>query len=301
MSRVRKVAGSNKRLWIFIAVALSVFFLIFTSAKGKYHFPLSERIVTSAVAPFLGPVNEVGNHMRRMTAGIWEIAAVYEQNQMLRSEVTQLREMQVQMNEIAAENQRLHALLGYKQTMVQFDLLVANVVARDPGNWTNSILINLGSGDGIQKDMTVVNAGGLVGNVAEVFAETSRVQLILDPRSSVGAIVQRPESRVAGIVEGSLDHNLAARMVNIARDADIVVGDQIVTSGFGGIYPKGIAVGVVNSIADAEGGLLKYAIVKPVVDFQKLEEVAVIIRSREAPPAPLTPPPADTSSSGGKK
>jgi len=94
---------------------------------------------------------------------------------------------------------------------------------------------------------------------------------------------------VAGIVQGNKDDKMMARMVNIPRDADVVEGDQIVTSGFGGVYPKGLAVGIVDRIDNDEGGLLKYAVLKPAVDFQKLEEVAVIINSREAPPAPLVP------------
>jgi len=99
------------------------------------------------------------------------------------------------------------------------------------------------------------------------------------------------------------------RMINIPRDADIVEGDQIVTSGFGGIYPKGISLGEVENIVNDDGGLLKYAVLKPSVDFQKLEEVSVIVTSREAPPMPITQEPvlpaddktAVTKSAGGSK
>jgi rod shape-determining protein MreC len=150
-------------------------------------------------------------------------------------------------------------------------------------------MINRGTNDGLKKDMAVITSQGLVGNVVEAFSSSAKVELILDPRSAVGTIVQRPESRVAGIVQGNKDDKMMARMVNIPRDADVVEGDQIVTSGFGGVYPKGLAVGIVDRIDNDEGGLLKYAILKPAVDFQKLEEVAVIINSREALPAPLAP------------
>lgn len=291
MSRVRRESGSNRKLWILLTVMATVFFLIFSSANGKYHFPLSEKLVTTALAPFQGAMNYAAVYMRRMTSSIWEMFSVFDQNKMLQSEVEQLRAMQVQVNEVMAENQRLRNLLGYKQAATQFDLMAANVIARDPGNWTDTILINRGANDGLQKDMAVVTAEGLVGSVVAVFHTAAKVQLILDPRSSVGAIVQRAESRVAGIVEGGSNDKLSARMVNIPRDADIAEGDRIVTSGFGGVYPKGIVIGSVASIANDEGGLLKYAILKPAVDFQKLEEVAVIVKSREAPPAPITPQP----------
>ena len=80
------------------------------------------------------------------------------------------------------------------------------------------------------------------------------------------------------------------RMVNIPKNADVLVGDVIVTSGFGGVYPKGIVVGIVSSIENEPGGLLKYGMIETSVNFQKLEDVAVIVKSREAPPEPLKPP-----------
>lgn len=304
MGRVRKEPGSSRKILILLAVVISVFALIFSAAGGKYKFPMSEKIVTIGLVPFQGVINSASNYVRQVTTSVWEIATVYKQNKMLLSEVEQLREMKVKIDEVKSENQRLRAFLGYKQIAPQFDLVLARVIARDPGNWTDTLMINLGTNDGIKKDMVVVTAQGLVGNVVSVFSSAARVQLILDPRSSVGALVQRAESRVAGIVEGNSSDKTLARMVNIPRDSDIIEGDQIITSGFGGIYPKGIVVGSVEAIANDSGGLLKYAMLRPAVDFQKLEEVAVIVQSREAPP--VASPQVDTaaapvSPAGGKQ
>ena len=138
--------------------------------------------------------------------------------------------------------------------------------------------------------MAVVTSMGLVGHVSEAGINSSKVQLILDPRSSVGTLVQRPASRVAGIVEGDINNPTMPKMVNIPKNSDVVVGDVIVTSGFGGIYPKGIVVGKIKDIQNEESGLLKFGVVETNVDFQKLEDVAIIIQSREAPPAPLQQP-----------
>jgi rod shape-determining protein MreC len=178
-------------------------------------------------------------------------------------------------------------LLDYKKAAPQFDFVSAAVIARDPGSWTNTILINAGSDEGIAKDMPVVTSQGLVGTVTSVFSRTAKVQLILDPRSAAGALVQRTEARVAAIVEGNGINPSVPRMTNIARDADVIAGDVVVTSGFGGIYPKGILVGQVIDVVNEEGGLLKYANLKPAVVFDRLEEVLVIIRSREPVPQPL--------------
>lgn len=289
MSRARKGSISNKKLVVLMLVVMTVVFLIFSAAKGKYQFPFSGLLVQSVVAPLQNGAMYVTMGLRNMTAGLWEAATVYQQNKMLLSEIEQLREQKVQADELLAENQRLATMLGYKQTAVQFDLIAARVIARDPGNWTKNITINCGSSDGIQKDMTVVTARGLVGNISSVTGSTAVVQLILDPRSAVGALVQRPESRVAGIVEGNVSRADLAKMVNIPRDADIQQGDVVVTSGFGGIYPKGILIGEVKGVTNEEGGLLKYAEIQTAVDFNKLEEVFIIIAARQAPPQALPP------------
>ena len=215
---------------------------------------------------------------------------MHQQNKMLRSEVEQLRVQNVEANEFASENQRLRALLGYKQQATQFDLVAARVIARESATWSSMLVINRGTSDGIDANMAVVTEKGLVGHVVEAGPVSSKVQLILDPRSSVGTLVQRAESRVTGIVEGDVENPTMPRMVNIPKTSDVVEGDAIVTSGFGGVYPKGIVVGLVSAIRNDPGGLLKIALLEPAVDFQKLEDVMVITASREAPPAPLEPP-----------
>jgi rod shape-determining protein MreC len=99
---------------------------------------------------------------------------------------------------------------------------------------------------------------------------------------------------VAAIVEGNGTNSFMPKMVNIARDADIIKNDKIITSGFGGIYPKGLLVGEVVDVVNEEGGLLKYAVLKPAVDFDRLEEVLVIVRSREPVPVLQAPTPSAT-------
>ena len=290
MSRVRRDRDSSRKIWIVVVVAVSVFCLIFFAARGRFTVPLSSRVVTTVMAPFQGVTSWVGNQIQYVSSNIWEIITVHRQNKMLRNEVEQLRAQNSQANEFASENARLRTLLGYKQSARQFDLVVGRVIGREAATWTSMIIIDRGTNDGVNKDMAVVTAQGLVGNVVEAYTSSSKVELLLDPRSAVGTIVQRAESRVAGIVEGNSGDEMTPRMVNISRNADIVEGDEIVTSGFGGIYPKGIAVGKVKAIENDEGGLLKYAVLTTAVDFQKLEDIAVIVNSREAPPTPLTPP-----------
>lgn len=265
---------------------LTVFLLASTVAQGKYHFAFMERVAITLLAPVEYVLAKIGYSVRQTGLFAGEIMTVYRDNQALKAQIAELSQNNVNVTEILAENARLRAMLDYKIGAPQFDFVTAKVIARDPGTCTSIIIINRGAADGIAKDMAVVTPQGLVGSVVNVYDNAAKVQLILDPRSAVGCLVQRPESRVAGIVEGSGSNPLAPRMINIARDADIIKSDKVITSGFGGIYPKGLLIGEVMDIVNEEGGLLKYAVLKPAVDFDRLEEVLIIVRSREPVPVP---------------
>lgn len=287
MRRRVRVDASNRRTIILWVAVFIVGLLAFTTVKGKYDLKISENVVNTILSPFQSAITSISNVTKKIGVISWEMVTVYEQNKMLRSEVEQLRQRDVNVNEIMAENTRLTNILNYKNAVKQFDTAVAKIISYDSSNLTNSITINLGAKDGMQKNMPVITPQGLVGTIVAVYEHSAKVQLILDPRSAVGAIIQRPESRVIGIMQGSVGVQTLAKMVNIPRDADVVVGDNVLTSGYGGLYPKGIVIGEVVEVTNEAGGLLKYATVKTAVDFYRIEEVLVIVNSRETPPAPL--------------
>lgn len=291
MNRVRRDKNSQRTVWLLIFVAVSIFVIIFFAARGRFSAPVSSQTVTGALAPFQRAVSWAGYQVNGVTSAIWELVSAYYQNELLKNEVVQLRQQNLTAAEYAAENERLRNLLGYKQTASQFDLMAAQVIGREQATWTSMIVVNRGSSDGVARNMPVVTEKGLVGVVTEVSPNAAKVQLVLDPRCSVGTLIQRPESRVAGIVQGNIEDALTPNMINIPKNSDVVEGDIIITSGFGGIFPKGIMVGKVKSLHDDGGGLLEVAVVEPAVDFQRLEDVLIITASREAPPAALTPPP----------
>ncbi len=289
-NRVRRERNSARKIWALIFVFVSIFCIIFFAARGRFQPVVSSQAVSLVLMPFQEAVSWVGSQLNYVTSNIWEIVTVHEQNKMLRNEVEQLRAQNLTASEYAAENERLRELLGYKQAATQFDLVAARVIGRESATWSSMIVIDRGTQAGVRENMAVVTPMGLVGHVTEAGPISSKVQLILDPRSSVGTLVQRPESRVTGIVEGDMGNPTMPRMVNIPKTADMREDDIIVTSGFGGVYPKGIIVGRVQTIRNDEGGLLKYGVLEPSVNFQKLEDVAVIVASRESPPEPLQPP-----------
>lgn len=202
----------------------------------------------------------------------------------LENKVAALEAEKNRWEETKAENQRLQGLLDYRKANPQYRLMVASVISRNFGTWSNTIIIDRGKNDGVQPFMPIITPKGVVGFVAEVYPYSSRVQLILDPRSSVGAVVQRPESRVVSIIRGNGNNPLEPQFINIPREADILDGDVLVTSGLGGVYPKGLIVGTVKAVYEDENNFMKAAIVTPAVDFSRLEEVFVLLHAEDTLP-----------------
>ncbi|MBQ7515114.1 MAG: rod shape-determining protein MreC [Schwartzia sp.] len=289
MSKIKREQASSRIIWILVFVTVSVFCIIFFAAQGRFVTPFVSQTVMTALAPFQRAASWAGDQVNGVMANVWDIMTVHQQNKQLRNEVEQLRVQNVKAAEYAAENIRLRELLGYKDQATWFDLVIARVIGREPATWTRMIVIDRGTQHGVQKNMAVVTSRGLVGVVHEAGPVSSKVRMILDPRASVGALVQR--SRVTGIVEGSPENSNQPRLCNIPRNEDIAAGDILVTSGLGGIYPKGIMIGRVEKLRHDSTGLLHLADVETAVDFQRLEDVAVIVAAREAPPEPIKPPP----------
>lgn len=277
--------GMLRRKTLILTVAVLIIVAISVSAaQGKYQFALVSRALAGVCAPFNALFMKSAVWTKGKTSAAGDIMSAYRDNQRLTAEVASLRDANLKAAEIWAENERLRQLLDYKRQQPAFQLLAATVVGRESGQVAGAVLIDRGRRHGVEKDMPVVTAQGLVGTVAQVYDSSAQVQLLLHPRSAAGGIVQRAASRAIGVVSGNTGDPFSPQLQNLARDADVVEGDVIVTSGFGGLYPKGIAIGVVREVRNAEGGLLKYALLAPTVDFNRLEEVMLITNARQLRP-----------------
>jgi rod shape-determining protein MreC len=195
----------------------------------------------------------------------------------LRRENQQFKSLELQTAAIARENDQLHALLGWQKT-VPWKLKPANVIMRDPANWWRTVQIDLGSRDGIQTNMPVLNADGLVGRVASVSYLNSQVALIGDRDCRVSALVEN-STRDVGVLSasGPLDHSLAA-LSYLASSANLKPGQNVITSGLGGVFPKGIPIGKIVSAQAVEYGLATEASVKLNASLGALEQVSVLLK-----------------------
>ena len=174
------------------------------------------------------------------------------------------------------ENERLTALLKIAQKYPTYDSVGARVIAKDPGIWYDGFTINKGTTSSISANMVLIAPEGLVGKVLESGATFSKAQSILDSRSSVPAMSVRTGD--LGVVKGnySLANHGLCKMEYIDGDAEIMVGDEIVTSQLSAIYPEGLAIGKVLEIETDTNGLTKYAVIEPYVDLKHLDTVLVL-------------------------
>lgn len=244
--------------------------------EHKESVPFVSQTLSTAVAPFEYTASKITFTAKTGIDIIDQSISKWSDLEDLKKENAGLKAEQLRYSEILAENIRMKDLLRFKQGYTRFNLLGASVIARDYGTWMNTLMIDRGSDSGIKVYMPVIVPEGVVGFVSEVYLKTARVQLLLDTRTVVGGMVQRPASRVVSMVSGNSGKQGVLSFINISREADVIKGDVVITSGYGGVYPKGLAVGTVEKVSDDLEKVSLDADIKPAVDFSHLEEVFVI-------------------------
>lgn len=202
---------------------------------------------------------------------------VYSENRRLRQLTTELSLENQMLRETQLENLRLRQLLSFRERQKLTSILLAEVIAREPTRQMNSILVGCGFHLGVERNMSVVTSQGLVGRVVDVYHSTAVVQVLLDRNCPVSAIIQR--SRVSGIL--AYEGGTTFRLKNVPWRMDVKEGDVVISSGLGGIFPKGLQLGKVSEVFSSERELFKEIVVEPSVDFNSLEEVFVILNTPE--------------------
>lgn len=265
-----------RRMLVLPTALLVAFVLMTLQARGNSSLALlTKQILLASVSPFL----RLATKSFDITATLWneyiDLRRAHLDNQLLKEEIRQLRVELGELRETALEHTRVSRLLQMSNR-VGSEMIVAKVIGKDTTNWFRTILIDRGADQGIQRHMAVVTTEGLVGRVVDVTATASRIQLITDLDSAVGVLIQR--SRVIGVAAGSQGGAIQVKYLPLM--ADVAVGDRIITSGMGGIFPKGIPVGkVVQSSRPTNGTLFQLIEAQPYADFSRLEEVMILKRS----------------------
>jgi rod shape-determining protein MreC len=263
---------------ILFAFVLIPIIAIDTSTRAARDYRFYDKIIVATTSPIQtliswtleGIANGFQNYIY-----LWH---THRDNLLLIEENRRLLNAIVNLKEAQMENARLRNLLGFSETF-HIKAIAARVIAKDVSTEFRTIRINRGETDGVRKDMAVLSSEGIVGRVLRTTAKTSDIVTILDLLSAVDVIVKR--SRARGIVEGMTDE--VCQLKFTLRTDDIQPGDLLISSGQGGIFPKGIPVGTVATVKRETFGISQNVEVRPSADFSRLEEVLVATEFDKTP------------------
>ena len=229
----------------------------------------------SAITPLERGLVWLQNGAGNLWSNYFYLRGVRAENRQLKEEIEHMKLEQVRLNEDATQAHRLQALLAFKEQYIS-KTVPAQVIGSSGSDLSRSIYIDKGSDQGIQPDMAVITAGGIVGKVLHAYPSTSLVLLINDQSSGVGAILEK--SRLQGVLRGTA--NGEVQLERVMSDEQVPTGETVLTSGGDQIFPKGLTVG---TVAKVEGGkdLFLNVKVKPAANLSRLEEVLVVLQKQE--------------------
>lgn len=232
-----------------------------------------ERVILAVTSPVASLMYQINS----FTVDIWDryifLVEVREENDRLKTVIKALNTRIMQNQEAVLEAGRLQQLSLVKRR-IESPSLVATVIGEEVAPWFRTIIIDRGSVDGVREGMPVVATAGVVGRIIRVSSNSSRLLLLTDHASAIAGTVQR--SRARGVVKGKSWGVCSLEFSE--RGEDVQVGDVIVTSGIGGVYPKGIPIGEVTTVKKGEFGIFQTVVLRPYVSTGRLEEVLVLLR-----------------------
>ena len=273
-SSERNIYSFLKKYQIIIVSAALALFSLHLALTDRQEYArgyLLKEILSVTVTPVQGVILGVQDSIKGVWTDYFFLVGVNEENESLKRTIHSLVEENRNLREDAKQNERLRALLDFKESL-PYSTTGAGIVGYHMERWTRTVMIDKGSSGGIEKDHGAIASGGVVGRIIEVNAGSSRVLLTTDLRSNIDVIIER--SRVKGVVEGNGTDGLVMKYV---RQVDEVqVGDQVITSGLSGVFPKGLVVGEVTRVEKSGDNFFKHVEVRPAVDLGKLEEVLVL-------------------------
>lgn len=242
-------------------------------AEGGRDLPWWQAWLLEVAVPVQDLLAVPADATRELWGDYVDLIAVREENDRLRDRIAGLEEENLQYREALVASGHLQQIASMRDDF-EIPMLPSEVVGLDVVPWFRSVLVDRGASHGVHAGNPVITAEGVVGLVTATSSHAAKTMLLLDRQSAIDGIVQR--SRARGIVRGRGTDELAFEFV--VRGGDVKPGDVVITSGLGGVYPKGLRIGEVVELKDPQGGLLQTAVLKPAVDFGRLEQVFVMLR-----------------------
>ena len=274
---------SNKKLigWV-IGIIVALALIMYSVTYGSNIVTQGVNDVTNILGRLVSyPANSINDFIDSVS----DLSNTYQENQSLKQKIDTIHELEVQLSELKRDNQKMKETLKLQDTLNDYTLVNATVIARNPDTWRDVITINKGSNDGIQPQMSVMSDNGLVGKVMDVNPTSARVALLSNADNTlvrVAAMIQNEKEPIYGTITGYDNKTNMLVMSQIQATQDIKVGDKVVTSGLGGISPNSLYIGTVEEVAMDRFGLYKEVKIRPAADTNDVRYVTVVIRTSES-------------------
>jgi rod shape-determining protein MreC len=269
----------SRKMVIIICLGLLFFFnviALFVSGRHYYSQEVSsrgpEQYFITIIAPFQNGLSQTIGFAERLWEHYFYLVSVAKENEELKLALSKAIEKNNECIETELSNQRFRTFLNFQKTMTN-DIIAAQVIGKDPSPWFKSLIVDKGFADGVKKGLPVIIPEGAAGQIIEVTKYYSKVLLLIDRNSAIDSLAQRTRAR--GIIRGSSDGRFFFQYV--LRKYEIQEGDTVISSGLDGVFPKGLRVGQVQSITQKNSGIFQEVVVIPFVDFEKLEEVMIVL------------------------
>jgi len=267
----------RSRGFVIMLAVIAVLAILIAVTYDRVQVTFIEDAVNSVLSPIQSFSVKASNSIIDFFERVFSSTDLDKENEQLKVQLAQYEIIENELNTLREENERLKGLLNYTDITQNYTYVTARVIGKSQGVWFSEFTVNAGRNDGVMENQAVVNSKGLVGRVSSVSANTCKVTSIIDSTSDVSVMVER--TRDYGFARGILnvDEKEKLELYYLPSGYDLVPGDNILTSGIGGIFPKGIAIGTVTEVSRAnEDTEDRNAIIEPAVDFLRLEEVMIV-------------------------
>ena len=274
---------SNKKLigWVLGGI-VTLLLITFSLTVGSNIVSQGVNDVTNILGRMLAyPANSVNDFIETIS----NLTNTYQENQTLKQKVETIYELEVQLNDLKKDNEKMKEALKLQDTLNDYSLINATVIARNPDTWRDIVTINKGANDGLTPQMSVMSDNGLVGKVLDVNPTSARVALLSNNDNTlvrVAAMIQGEKESIYGTLTGFDHEKNILIMSQIQATQEIKVGDKVVTSGLGGVSPSSLYIGTVEEVAMDRFGLYKEVRIKPAADTNDVRYVTVVKRTSES-------------------
>lgn len=277
----------NKKLFIYLMGFILLVALVGYTFRERLNLTFPEQLINDTVGWIQYIVHVPVDFTVDVISNINEFRNIYEENQILKEQLSQYRGLIYEAQEVKKENEELRALLDLLESdsILSREAIQAVVIARSPERWMEHVTINKGREHGVDSNMLVMTADGMIGKVQSANKFTSRVKLLtgFDQFNRISAMVSRDgERNIFGMIEG-FDEETDSLLFRIIEDSeqDIEEGDFVISSGMGGVFPAGVPIGTVKEVTSDQYGLTRIALVEAAADIYDINHVIVLDRAVE--------------------